>query len=549
MHKLIYIVGLFIPLMVSATTIFTNGNIYTVNKNKPWIEAVVVDSGKIKYIGSTKEALTYKTKNSKIVDLKGQFMMPGIIDSHTHIAIAALLFNMGVAIKINAKKKILKQIAQYAKLHPEEEVISGFGFYPFSLGINGPTAQQLDTIIPNKKVFLISNNGHSAWVNTKTLRYLGLSSNTKDPLPGMHYYMRDANGTLTGFLVEGEAFWPHFNKMNIATPRRFYRSLKSFLPTLSKYGVTSIFDAGIPSVEENAFLALKQLEEENLLPVRYYASHYIVSENDALHAVEEYKRLKHSFDSPLLNISAVKFSNDNSSNDDFSIQFHTKKLMKYITPLIANNINIMIHTSQDKSVHEALDAIEEAEIKYPNSLSRISLAHVNMVRDNDFKRMKDLKIIANIQPFNAAGSGYYEYKYMLFEEWKDKLVRFKTFYDKNIVVSASSDFPACNISYNKCSPFLNMEIAVTRQKVESSKDSPVLPSLKEKLNIEQIISAYTINAAYQLGVENELGSIEVNKNADLIVLNQNLLHVDAKKIHKTIVEMTIMNGEIIYEKE
>ncbi|SFV69034.1 Exoenzymes regulatory protein AepA precursor [hydrothermal vent metagenome] len=255
------------------------------------------------------------------------------------------------------------------------------------------------------------------------------------------------------------------------------------------------------------------------------------------------------YTTPLLNISAVKFSNDNSSNDDFAIQFDSKKLRKYIGPLLANNINIMIHTSQDKSVHQALDAIENLKKKHPRSTSKITLAHVNMVREKDFNRMKNLGIIANIQPFNAAGDGYYEYKYMLFEAWEKKLVRFKTFFDNNITVSASSDFPACNISYSKCSPFLNMEIAVTRQQVGTSVDAPILSSTQEKLSIEQIIQAYTLNAAYQLGMEQNLGSIEVGKYADLIVLNQNLLDINSKKIHKTIVKMTIMNGEIVYEKQ
>ncbi|SFV69040.1 Exoenzymes regulatory protein AepA precursor [hydrothermal vent metagenome] len=234
MYKIIYLLAALLPMVASANTIFINASIYTVNKNKPWVKAVVIDNKKINYVGTTKKALTYKLKNTKIIDLKGQFMMPGIIDAHTHIAIAALLLNQGIAIQNKGKSQILQQIAQYAKEHPEEDVVSGFGFYPLALGTNGPTVEQLDAILPNKKVFFISNNGHSAWVNTKTLHYLGLSSSTKDPLSGIHYYMRDTNGSLTGFLVEGEALWPHFKKMNIATPKRFYKSLKSFLPTLSR---------------------------------------------------------------------------------------------------------------------------------------------------------------------------------------------------------------------------------------------------------------------------------------------------------------------------
>lgn len=541
-------IGVLFPMFLSANTLLINGNIYTVNKNQPWAEAIVIDSGLIRYVGSTDNALSYCNSQSHVVDLKEKFVMPGIIDAHTHTAIASLLLNSGVdLLEAKGKKKILQTIKSYVETS-REKVISGFGFYPYVLGKNGPTAKQLDGILGDKKAFLISNNGHSAWVNTNTMKYLNISHETKDPLAGMHYYMRDKKGMPTGFLIEGEAFWPHFKKMNIATKDNFYKTLKSFLPRLSKQGITAIFDAGAPAVEENAFKAILQLENENKLPLRYFGSHYIVSNKDAANALATFREYNRRYNASFLNISTVKFCNDNSDDDNFAIQFNEDELYRFLKPLVEKDIDIMIHTSHDKSVNQSLNTIEKLKSSNNSSNSRIILAHVNMVRDSDFLRFYKLGVIANIQPFNAQGGAYYDYRYMLYEDWKNKMVRFKNFFYHNITVSASSDFPACNTSLDKCTPFDSMQIAVTRQAASLDTTTPVLDSPDEKLSVEQIIDAFTINAAYQLHQEKDIGSLELGKKADIIVLNQNLLTVNKKKIHKTIVEMTILNGEIVYER-
>lgn len=542
-----YLIFLILSFALCANTIFINAKIYTVNPQKPWAQAIVIDEGLIKYVGTNRQALSYKNSNTKIVDAKSKFMMPGIIDAHTHIGIGSILLEQGVnLLRSKGKKQIFSTIKEYAK-SSDEKIITGFGFYPYVLGQKGPTKEQLDHLVPNRPAFLISNNGHSAWVNSKALTLLGLSSKTKDPLPGMHYYERNAKGEPTGFLVEGEAFWPHLKKIGIGKQSAFYKGLKNFLPKLSKQGITTIFDAGIPAVEENAYKALIQLEKEKKLPLRFFASHYIINEYDAQNAAKTFKKYQNQYNQNLFSLSTVKFSNDNSDDDQFAIQFQEKKLSNFLLPLLKEGIDIMIHTSHDSSVHQALNAIEKNRSYLFKKQSRVTLAHVNMVRDSDFKRFQKLNIIANIQPFNAKGGGYYEYRYLLYEDWEDKLVRFKTFFDTKTMVSASSDFPACNSSLEKCSPYESMQIAITRQNPVLGIKSPILPNLDERLNIKQIIQAYTINAAYQLHQEKNIGSLEIGKKADLILLDQDLLSSDSYDIHKSKVLLTMVNGEIVYE--
>lgn len=540
----------FMPMSLLSNTILINGAVYTVDLNSPWAQAIVINQDTIRYVGSTKEALGFKNRNSEIIDLNGSFVMPGIIDAHTHIAMASILLSEGVnLLEARGKQAILNEIREYANSHSKASVITGFGFYPYTFGPNGPTAAQLDAVVSDRPAFLISNNGHSAWVNSKALSALKIKKETPDPQPGIHYYVRDTQGNPSGFLVEGCAFWPHLAAMGIGSESSFYSSLKSYLPKLSEQGITSLFDAGAPAVETKSFEALWKLEEENSLPLRYFGSHFILSAKDAENAAKTFIRYEKKYNTKLLTISSVKFSNDNSDDDDFAMQFDTEQLKPFFLDLMRHNIDAMVHTSADESVHSALNAIEYARKKVKHTRSRFTLAHVNMVRDGDFKRLKDLGVIANIQPFNAQGDGYYSYRYMLYgDEWENKLARYDSFFKNGIVVSASSDFPACNNNLEQCSPFHGMEMGITRQKVGSPIDAPILPDSNERLSVEQIIRAYTINAAYQLHREKEIGSLEAGKKADLVVLDRNPFETNAKELHAVKVQKTIMNGKTVYEK-
>lgn len=538
------------PMSLLSNTILIHGDVYTVDSRIPYAEAIVIEHDTIRYVGTTKEALRYKKRDTEIVDLSGSFVMPGIIDAHTHIAMASVLLSEGVnLLDVKGKSAIFNAIKTYADAHPEASVITGFGFYPYTFGQNGPTTAQLDTIIPDKPAFFISNNGHSAWVNSKALSMLKITKETPDPQPGIHYYVRDAQDNPTGFLVEGCAFWPHLSTVGIGNKSSFYASLKSYLPKLSAQGITALFDAGAPAVETQSFEALRQLEKENALPLRYFGSHFILSHQDAKDAAKTFIHYQKKYNTKLLTISSVKFSNDNSDDDNFAMQFDMKQLKPYFLKLMRHNIDAMVHTSADESVHSALDAIEYAKSQVKQTQSRFTLAHVNMVRDSDFKRFKALGVIANIQSFNAQGDGYYSYRYMLYgDEWENKLARYNTFFKNGVIVSSSSDFPACNNDLNQCSPLHGMELGITRQKIGSPMDAAILPDPNERLSIEQMIRAYTINAAYQLHREKEIGSLEIGKKADLVVLDRNPFKTNVKELHMIQVQKTIMNGKLVYEK-
>lgn len=539
---------LFFSICVYANTIIYNANIYTQDAQHSYASALVIDNGKFVYVGENTKALEFKNEQSKVFDLKGKFCMPGIIDSHTHTAIAALMFNLGVdLIGAKGKKEVIERLKAYKKLHPNKKLYAGFGFYPYAFGPNGPSKEVLDEIFPDAMAFFISNNGHQAWANSQALKFLNINKNTPDPLENVHYYVRDEAGYPTGFLIEGEAMWPHLKTLGIGSKREFKTVLKSFLPRMSALGITALYDAAIPAVEENAFQAIRALEDEGNLPLRYFSSHYAISKKDAEHSVENILALRKNYKSELFDVSSIKFINDNSNDEEFGIVFQEKELSTFLRSIFKANEDVMIHASQDESVHQSLNAIEQARADVTQSKSRVTLAHVNMVRDEDYPRFKKLGVIANIQPFDAQGGGYYEYRYMLFDGWENKLACYKHFFDEDVRVSASSDYPSCNQPLELCAPLYGIEVGVTRQKIGSGLDGEILDSKDERLSLTQMIEAYTINGAYQLHQEDKLGSIEVGKEADMIVLDANPFEVESHYLHEIKVEKTLLRGEVVYE--
>ncbi len=540
----------FILTFLQANTIIHNAKVYTLDKDQAYAQALVIENEKIIFVGDSTEALLYKDKDSFILDAKKKFIMPGLIDSHTHTALAALLLNTGINLyRAKGKKGIIQALQKYKKDNPALELYTGVGFYPYAFGPNGPTKEELDEIFPDTKAFFISNNGHQAWANSKAMDFLKIDKNTPDPLPKIHYYQRDKEGDPTGFLVEGEAFWPHLKSLGIGTKDAFKISLEKFLPMMSSLGITTLYDASIPAVEEFAYQAVLEIEKENNLRLRYLASHFILSTDDAKEASSRLAQLQKKYNTDLFQVSSIKFVNDNSDDDNFGIQFKEETLVRYLLPLLKADQDIMIHTSQDESIHQALNAIQTSKKEVPDTSSRITLAHVNMVRDEDFKRFKELGIIANIQPFDAQGGGYYEYRYMLYDaKWEHKLARYRHFFDQGVIVSSSSDYPACNKPLKECSPFHGIQIGMTRQKIDALGEEEILDAKEERLTLEQSIRAYTINGAYQLRLEDKIGSLETGKEADLIVLDTDPFESDIQDIHKIKVLRTILKGKTVYEQ-
>ncbi|TKG93634.1 amidohydrolase [Puteibacter caeruleilacunae] len=548
-----------------ADRIYFNTNIYTVDPEQPFAEAIAIKENRILYVGSKHAAMQYKGDKTSLTDLNGKFMMPGFIESHIHPGVATLISSGVELIGVKSLKELESKLIQYVKENPNKKTIFGFGWSLDIFKGKEPDKSILDKIVNDKPVMLISTDAHSAWMNSKAFELLNINKNTKDPQPNVHYYKRDKYGNPTGWCVEGDTFWPCLSRLGLGTTADFEKEYAKLLPVFSKMGVTALMDAGVPNVQENAFKALIQLEKEDRLPLRYKGTHYVTNKHAAKTAIEDFQYLSQKYKSELFDMLAIKIPNDGTieaktaalkkhySNDPSNkgeVLFNQATLTSIFSGARANNIDIHMHAIGDRTIHEGLNAFEAAKNKYPISDSRYTMCHVQLVDSPDLPRFNELGVIAQVSPnwvFDVNDTYYNFWVEVIGKDRTDKQFQNHSLFESGACVSLGSDFPASGSSLWESSPIYTMEIGQTRQE-PNKPNSRVIPMAKEKLSMEEIIKGYTINAAYQLRLEDKVGSLEKGKLADLIVLSANPFETEKYEVHHIQVLLTMMDGKIVYKK-
>lgn len=232
-----------------ADHVFVDGAVYTVSAEQPWASAVVVEDGRITFVGDDARAREFVGRETAVHDLGGQMLLPGFIDTHAHpIMVAGAADSLQIDPEDDVEA-IQKAVARHARKHPELAVIRGFGFGAAQFGPDGPRKRVLDEVVADRPVILVDGGGHSAWGNSRTFEVLGIDRDTPDPIPGSHYYKRDAEGEPTGWMLESQTFMPAMAKLGSATVESTVAGAAQPFALWSAMGVTTIFDAGMSAFE------------------------------------------------------------------------------------------------------------------------------------------------------------------------------------------------------------------------------------------------------------------------------------------------------------
>lgn len=536
------------------------GKVYTVDEQQPWAEAVAIKDNRIVYVGDNEGARAFVGQHTEVIDLDGKMVTPGFIDTHAHPIWAAGLSG-GLRLDMGGNpEQWLEALAEFAEENPELPVLFGFGFSPARFGAKGPTKEMLDAVVPDRPVVLVDDGGHSAWVNSKAFEQAGYDRNTPDPIPGVHYFVRDDQGELTGWCLEQMTFNPLINKLGMFTPQGVVDKAGRIFWLMTSFGTTTVFDAGMSQFEDNGYKGLAELAKLGKLPVRMVTSHMVQSPEHLSGAIERIQHLNKTYGSELVQPRVIKIHNDGTKEASTAalfrdyvgqpgnrgaILFEGETLQNFVVAVDQAGFDIQIHAIGDRAVDEALDAFEAARKANPDSTNRYSIAHAELMRDEDIPRFGQLGVVAQTTPiWFAAEQAIIENTVGL--ELAAKTFRFKDIEDAGAVLSFGSDFPA-TAQLKVLSPFQNMETGITRQ-YAGEPNSVVMPPADQGLSLETMIKGYTLNAAYHLNMEKEIGSLEVGKLADLTVLNENLFEVDTYDIHGVRVHMTMMNGKVTYER-
>lgn len=556
------IVGFAIGLLLATTAsaadlVLKNGRFYTLDTSQTWADSVAIDDGRIAYVGDAVGLQDFINDETEQYDLMGRLVLPGLVDSHTHPGLVAQSVDyVDLPWTPDTKQDMFDVLVAYATEHPDKEFIVG-GRWPSALfGEQGPNRHELDAVIPDRPVILTDTSGHALWLNTKALEALGIDRNTPDPIPGLSYLYRDADGEPTGWVKES-GIDAQLKAAGIGE-QISADSLAGFLDYLVSQGVTLVFDAGNG---DKGYRAAAQLEAEGRMPLRYEGSYRIDDDSLIDGAVQELKRLRSTYGGERVKFNTIKIMLDGVSeirtsavleqflgeeNNLGKTLFKTLRLRDFILELHEEAIDLHLHTVGDRAVRTALDAVEAAHVKLGGAPDvRITLCHLEVIDDADFDRFNELNIFSNFSP-QWHGGHIQGAQLTLGQERYDRMFRVQPLLDRNVTVTFSSDITnAGKWKTGRASPFFGMQVGHTRKEPEFGANSTVRPPENERLSIENMIRGYTINGATQLGMEDDLGSIEVGKSADLVVLDRNIFETLPTQIRFARPTVVLMEGTVI----
>lgn len=565
--------GMMAMVMIAAQVVFSqaadfvlrNGAVYTMESKNPKAEAIAVTGKKISYVGTNKGAEALIGKNTKVIDLKGQMLLPGFVESHIHPTLAIL--TLGADLQSDSVNEVLGKIKAWADANPDAKLIQGFGWRYTLFPTTGPNKADLDRLFPDRPVFLVAIDVHSVWCNSKALELAGIDATTPDPAPGISYFQRDPKtNEPTGWVVEILAEQMLLAKLTPPTPEAVNAAAADKIREFSTAGITALWDAGIGIMPTELGLAgYQQLEKEGRLPVRIVASYYW--NNPAItDPVEKVVALRKQFHSELVQARTLKilfdggeaqhtaamlkaYADKPGAHGDYQVD---KKLVEAaVLKAQAKGIDTHAHTVGDRAVRDYLDAVEAARNAYPKSPSRHTAAHVSFLTDEEVGRLPKLDVTMQTSAqWVMPDPTMYRSAQIVGEE-----VAFREWYRMNSVLKAGgrlalgTDWPAANYSaiYR---PLEAIQVAMTRAilpQYGKEQFTPVLPPPNERITLDQALKASTLDAAYVLGLEDKIGSLEVGKLADMVVLEKDLHHIAPSEISTTQVKMTMMNGKITYQ--
>jgi predicted amidohydrolase YtcJ len=532
-----------------ADTVGLNGKIYTSNPKQPWAEAVAIKGTDIVYVGDNEGAKKLIGENTTTADLRGKFVMPGIISTHEHpLMVMALASGLTLEYTEDAKQ-MLASVKEYVEKNPDAPMFSFGGSYEGRVEIY---RQDIDKIVSDKPFLMIAASGHGGWCNTKALEVAGVVKGKPDPIDS---FQREKDGTPNGYLESSASTMWMLDKLGIVTKEAVMASSKATLDELAGYGITALLDNGAPYSEDAVYPAMAELEKRGDLTLRISAA--VISQREVMNeaVLEKLKKYRPMYSSELFKVETLKIHGDGSPDgwtagllepyadkpDSTGLTSFTPEAQRELAMQAAKlGFDITTHAIGDRTMRQTLDAYEAIRKAGYDKL-RLSTGHSSLIHPDDVPRFKELNVIVNTYATkNAVPDPTWEAR--LGPERAKRYQPMGTLLDAGAILTMSADYPTAPVN-----PFLQISIAMARR--EPGKEAGGFHGFEEdKLTLEEAIKAYTIDAAYQLRWDNIIGSIEVGKRADLIVLDRNLFESTTDEIAETNVLATMMNGKVVHEE-
>jgi len=545
---------------VAADTLLIHGHIYTGNPKGEWATALAINETHIEAVGSDTEVLKHRAGHAKIIDLHGQTVIPGIVDSHAHMLYGAYaLHGMNLSLpesSITPEKadQLVERLKAYAAAHPNDAVL--FGRVDFSaVPPTTPNHALLDRAVADRPVVIHNTSEHALWLNAAALRMAGITERPAADADEERGVVRDASGHPSGVLLEAAmqlAARAVAARLPVAEQLTMLEAASQYL---NSFGITSVVNATGDLAELGLYGTLR---DRGTLTVRTRTSFGSVAVQHHLTPgfLQDLDRARRLYHDDWVSANLVKFFADGATGLIPPLVYNAADYEALVMELDSRGYQIMTHALRADSVHMVLDTYERLEKAHGPRDRRLRIEHLDLVDAVDLPRFAQLSVIADMQPSfccSEDGGNFDPADEVPSDRWH-------SLEQSGAVLAFSSDWP-CTWPP---SPFVSIQEVATRQVWKSADTANVtgepmdgagqggaivtgatyVPA--ERITVAEAVRAYTRGSAYAAFSDDRVGSLEVGKLADLVVLSQDIFAVPPETIGKTRVITTMVGGKVVY---
>ncbi|MDD5368123.1 MAG: amidohydrolase [Anaerolineaceae bacterium] len=522
--------------------VLLNGRIHTLASRGPLASALVVQAGRIVYVGDDEGAREWLPAVSPeaALDLKTACVIPGLTDAHMHFEWYSLGLQRLNA-ELNSLERVLEKVADRAASQPPGSWITGYGWNHNAWGGDLPSRADLDRVAPEHPVALQAKSGHAYWVNTRALELAGVNAATHDPAGGR--ILRGEGGKPNGVLLEDAQL---LVEQVIPVPSLAERieAYRVGIRTAHQFGLTGVHDMDGP----RSFQVWQAMHAAGQMDLRVTKSIPVDLVGEAIRL-----GLRSGFGDDWLRIGAVKIFADGAlgsqtawmlepyAGDPHNSGISTlpcESIREAVMQANANGLATAIHAIGDRAVREVLDVYEEVSQKLANPGLRNRIEHLQLIHPADAGRLAALNVIASMQPVHATSDMEIAERY-----WGKRCsgaYAWKTQLDQGAVLALGSDSPVESLD-----PRLGLHAAITRRRADGS-PGPQGWYAEQRLTVKAAVRGFTWGPAYATGMETQLGSLERGKLADLTILDRDIFAISPMEMLETRVVGTVVGGKLVY---
>jgi predicted amidohydrolase YtcJ len=532
--------------------VLTNARVYTANDQRPRAEAVVVENGRITFVGTSNAARAAAPRGARTIDLKGQTLLPGLVDSHAHLAgigFREMDFNLEGASGIADLQARLKRRASE---FPQQPWIVGRGWIESKWTPAAfPTRQDLDAVVNDRPVLLTRADGHGAIVNSRALELARVDRSTPDPAGGQ--ILKDGNGAPTGMLIDRAIDLVR----RLVPPRseaETERALEIGAARSLQLGWTQLHTMS-GSISE--WRLLQRLIADGRIKLRVYfcasgpggAAQTLLTEGATMREHDgrfTVRTVKVFIDGALGSRGAALFEPYSDAPDSRGLLIHTEDaLLPFFITALRQGIQIVTHAIGDRGNRVTLDLYEKAFAAVPVSERRVAeprwrIEHAQIIHAADIPRFAKLGVIASMQPSHAISDLYFAPK-RLGAARLGGAYAWRSLIDAGAIIAGGSDAPV-----ERGEPLIEFYAAVARRSLDGFANDDW--HAEQRVSRAEALKMFTLWPARASFEENERGSIEVGKVADLTVLSADIMEIPAPDILKARCTMTVVGGEVVWEQ-